>query len=429
MRSESMSSLGRAARIAGVALVVGTAVAGLWAMAVRFREGLVVTHLTQHVPWGFWVALYIYFIGLSAGSFLLSTLVYVFGMKRFEAVGPLALLQAIGCLGLGMFLVWVDLGHPERFFNVFLYWNPSSVLAWEAGLYVAYALIVTAELFLVLRPALAARAAGQSVGARLYGIRALGKRIPDAAWKARAALWLKVLGILGIPVAIGVHGGTGAIFAVVKSRPSWYTGLFPIVFLVSALASGGGLLTFLTAIGSRLPRHEKLEVVRGLARLTVGIVAFDLLLFASEVLVVFYGGIPLHVAGWEQTFFGPFWWVFWFGQLGMGAVVPILLVAGKRTGQSIGWLGLAGLAVVIGIVGVRLNIVIPAQIEPEFPTLAEAYHHVRFVRGYFPSANEWLVGLGTIALGVLAYLGARRILPLDAPEFEQSVGSAQGGQR
>lgn len=391
-------------------LVFGFSILGLLALAQRFHEGLIVTQLTQHVPWGLWISLYIYFIGLSAGSFLLSTLIYVFRVKRFEPAGPLALIQALGCLILGMFLIWVDLGHPARFFNIFIYWNPTSVLAWEALFYVGYAIVILFELYLVLKPAYARRARQET---------------PDEAWQFRAGRWLAILGIIGIPVAIGVHGGTGAIFAVVKSKPTWYTGLFPIVFLVSALASGGGLLTFLTAFVSRLPHLQKVSLVRDLARLTVGIIAFDLLLMCSEILVVFYGGIPAHEEGLREILFGSYWWVFWFVQLGLGAIIPILIVAGRKTGSSLKALAWSGALIVIGIMGVRLNIVIPAQIPPVFPTLPVAYIHPRFVAGYFPSVNEWLVGLGTVALGVLAFLYMMKILPL--AEAEQMTGHSEKG--
>ncbi|MFN3485375.1 MAG: NrfD/PsrC family molybdoenzyme membrane anchor subunit, partial [Planctomycetota bacterium] len=239
-------------RLLGYAALLAASVAGAAALAERFREGLILTRMTQHVPWGLWIALYIYFIGLSAGSFLLSTLVYVFGVKRLEAVGPLSLVQALGCLLIGLFLIFVDLGHPERFLNVYFSWNPTSVLAWECLFYTAYALIILAELFIVLRPALAARAQSGGPWAPLARVLSCGGRTPSQSWRSAAPRWLKVLGILGIPVAIGVHGGTGAIFAVVKSRPTWYTGLFPIIFLISALASGGALLTFLTAAALRL---------------------------------------------------------------------------------------------------------------------------------------------------------------------------------
>ncbi|MFN3484615.1 MAG: NrfD/PsrC family molybdoenzyme membrane anchor subunit, partial [Planctomycetota bacterium] len=184
------------------------------------------------------------------------------------------------------------------------------------------------------------------------------------------------------------------------------------------------LLTCLTAAALRLPQPQKLQLVQTLARLTVGIVVVDLLLVASEVLVVFYGGMPHHVAGWKSILFGPFWWVFWFVQIGLGAIVPILLVAGRRTGQSLGGLGLAGLLIVFGVAGVRLNIVIPAQIEPEFAALPLAYRHLRFETGYFPSGNEWLVALGTLAIGVWMFLLARKVLPLEAAETAAPSGGS-----
>ena len=48
----------------------------------------------SYVPWGLWVAMYIYFVGLSAGAFLLSSLIFVFGLKRLEPIGKLALFTA-----------------------------------------------------------------------------------------------------------------------------------------------------------------------------------------------------------------------------------------------------------------------------------------------------------------------------------------------
>ena len=79
----------------GVVVVVGIA-----AIYVRVVQGLRVTNLTSLVPWGLWVAFYIYFIGLSAGSFLISTMIYVFGLKRFEPIGRTALFAAFIALSI-----------------------------------------------------------------------------------------------------------------------------------------------------------------------------------------------------------------------------------------------------------------------------------------------------------------------------------------
>jgi len=147
---------------------------------------------------------------------------------------------------------------------------------------------------------------------------------------------VKILGALGVPVAIGVHGGTGAIFAVVKARPYWYTGLFPLIFIVSALASGGALLTFIYAFFGRKDK-EHASLVTSLGKMVAGFLALDLIFLGSELLVGLYGQVPDHVAVYRAIMFGPFWYVFWGGQLVMGALIPLILILNRRTGNSVGW--------------------------------------------------------------------------------------------
>lgn len=321
----------------------------------------------------------------------------------------MALLQALGCLLLGGFLIIMDLGHPERAYKVLTSMNPTSVMGWMGLFYTAYVAIVLAELYLALRPRLVARSR-RSTLCRLF---TLGCTRVDDATAARDAGWLRLLGIVGIPVAIIVHGGVGSIFAVAKARPGWFSGLFPIIFLVSALASGGALLSFLMAAFSRLEAEQKRALVQDLARLSFGILCFDYLLLASEVLVTLYGNVPHESMAWKLTLFGPYWWVFWFVQLLGGFVLPLIAIAAPRFRVSLAALGAAGFLMVAGTLGARLNLVIPAQIQPAFPGLAEAYHHERWLPGYFPSATEWLVGLGTIAIGTWLFLLAKKVLPLE----------------
>lgn len=393
----------------GYVFLAALAAAGLWGIAHVLTEGHAVMNTTQHVPWGLWVSFYIFFLGLSAGSFLLSTLVYVFGMKRLEPAGPLALLQALGCLVLGGFLIVMDLGHPERVYKVLTSMNPSSVMGWMGIFYNVYIAVVLAELYFALRPRLVERGKASA----FYRLLALGSTRADEASVARDRRWLRALGILGIPVAITVHGGVGVIFAVAKARPGWFSGLFPIVFLVSALASGGALLTFLVAAFSRLDGERKRQVVRDLARLSFGILAFGMLLLASEMLVTLYGNVPHESAAWKLTIGGPYWWVFWFVQIGAGFAVPLLLIFAKPLRENICALGAAGFLMVTGIVGERMNLIVPAQILPVFPELSHAYPHERWAMGYFPSTTEWLVALGTVAIGAWLFLLARKLLPLE----------------
>jgi len=353
--------------------ILTVTVVGLGAVVIRALNGLGVTNLNYIVPWGLWVAFYIYFIGLSAGSFLLSTMVYVFGVKQFEPVGRIALFSALMALIAGLFFVLLDLGHMERFWTVFIHRNLYSVLSIEIHFYILYIIILCLELWLLMRRDLIRCGQGSGWQATLCRILAFGSQDTSEKSARRDMRWVKVLGIIGLPTAIGVHGGTGALFAVVKARPMWYGPLFPIIFIVSALASGGALLTFIVAFFSRLPKEKRDDLVFALGKLTAGILAFDLLLMWSEFSVGFYGRIPEDIEVLKMMMFGPFWWVFWLQQILFGALVPIFLILWPRTGRNPSWVGFAGLMIVVGIVGVRLNIVIPALSLPVLPGLVEAY--------------------------------------------------------
>ena len=77
---------------------------------------------------------------------------------------------------------------------------------------------------------------------------------------------VRILATIGVPVAIMFHGGVGALVGVVAARPLWNSGLFPILFLVSALASGGALLI----VGAAIFQHgwtPNRETVLALGRL------------------------------------------------------------------------------------------------------------------------------------------------------------------
>ncbi|MFQ5693259.1 MAG: NrfD/PsrC family molybdoenzyme membrane anchor subunit, partial [Nitrospinota bacterium] len=215
----------------------------------------------------------------------------------------------------------------------------------------------------------------------------------------------------GVPTAVGVHGGTGAIFAVVKAKPYWFSGLFPIIFLVSALASGAALLTFLYAFFGR--REEGFqETLRGLAQLLALFIGVDLLMVASDFLVHLYGAIPEVTEVLRAIIAGPYWYTFWGGQIFLGAVVPLLILALPGTRRSTACLGLAGLSAVAGIVGVRLNLVIPAYIHPLIRGLEKAYQGPRLSYSYFPSGWEWASSVGIIAFVALLFSIAFEFLPM-----------------
>ncbi|MCI0738690.1 MAG: hypothetical protein L0Y72_06575 [Gemmataceae bacterium] len=68
---------------------------GVWALVHRFTTGKELANYNSYVPWGLWVAVYIFFMGLAAGTFLFSTLVYVFRVASLERSAKPALWTSI----------------------------------------------------------------------------------------------------------------------------------------------------------------------------------------------------------------------------------------------------------------------------------------------------------------------------------------------
>src|SRR3970282_1480924 len=111
--------------------------AGLVGVSQRLLSGHGLPNSTGSIPGGLGVAAYVYFVGLSAGSFLLSALIYVFGLRRLEPIGKLALFTALVSLLAGLLTIWLDIGHMERFYYGFTRGNPASLMAWMVLLYPA----------------------------------------------------------------------------------------------------------------------------------------------------------------------------------------------------------------------------------------------------------------------------------------------------
>jgi molybdopterin-containing oxidoreductase family membrane subunit len=380
----------------------------------RFAYGHLHANYGNIVTWGLWVAVYIYFIGLSAGSFLISSLVYVFNVKRFEQIGRLAVFTAVVTLLLALLSIWADLGHMFRAWHVIVYANFKSPMAWMIWLYSSYFVLLVIELWFLLRADLVVGASAPGWRGRVYRLLSLGSQDLTEVALARDRRVVRRLATIGVPVAIMFHGGVGALFGVVAARPHWHSGMFPILFLLSALVSGGALLTVITAIFQDGWRRNR-DTVLALGRLVLGVLLLDVLFQFSEFLVAFYGGIPSHIQGLKLVIGGPFWWVFWVWQLAVGTVVPVLLLT-LRTQQDPRWVSLAGFLIAAGFLGVRLNIVIPGLAVEEVRGLSQAIASARMTTNYFPSVTEWLLVLGLVGLGLLLFGFGELLLPKESQE-------------
>lgn len=354
------------------ALAALALLAGLWGVYARLTTGHEAAAYGSYVVWGLWVAMYLFFVGISAGAFMIATLDYLFNIPLFKGTGRFALWGALVTLPAGLLSIWFDLGHMERIWKVFLQGNPLSVMAQMVWGYSLFGLIVLASLWLAIRT-------------------------PNSKW-------LKPLMIVGLFLSVFLSGGVGALIGVQAARPYWHVGLFPAQFPVFSLASGTALMLAIVGLFGPAddPRRPQQLWVLGLATVVLQLVKVYFLW--ADFSQTLYGGIPMNVAAVNEVMFGTYWWAFWLLQIGLGTLVPIIVLVQPRLARHNGWAGWMGLLVLVGFAVARANIIFPALTVPELEALRSAFNDPRLSYAYFPSPMEWAVTAGVIGLATLAFL-------------------------
>ena len=368
-----------------ILLIIGAS--GMWQ---RLTEGLAPTNLTSYVPWGLWVGFYDYLVWMEVGSLILfTTLVYVIGDTRLTKIKPIVLFTGFTVVTMGLLIVLLDLGHPERFWHVILYPDFSSMITWMVWLHSSYLLILVAELFFVLRG---------------------GKE---------ADKWLKWLAYISLPAGLALIIVSGSIFGVVATRPLWNTASLPLMFLISALAAGSSLLLLLVVLfWSDKKSDEYRAVIKRLSRITVGFLITGVFAAGVIAFTMLYkgGGNPTRAEALNLILTGPFWWSFWIIHVLFGVIIPLgLLIFASNNPRLV---GIGAFLSSVTFVAVTLNIVIPTLVTPELKGLAEAFVDPKIDTNYIPNMMEWMVLAFIFGIGSTLYGLGLRFLPLKSHHAE-----------
>jgi molybdopterin-containing oxidoreductase family membrane subunit len=99
--------------------------------------------------------------------------------------------------------------------------------------------------------------------------------------------------------------------------------------------------------------------------------------------------------------------VFWALHVGLGMVVPVILLLRHTAGAS----ALASFCVMASFLATRWVFVIPPQSVPPLPGLDQAFIHERLALTYTPHLGEWLVVLFVFSLALLGFVLGPRLLP------------------
>jgi molybdopterin-containing oxidoreductase family membrane subunit len=381
-------------------------IAGTWGMVDRLFYGHISMGYGSYVPWGLWVVFYLFFVGLTAGAFLITIMTYIFGVKRFESVGPLAAFTVLVALICELTFISLDLGHLSRLYRFILTPNFSSLMTWFVIFTTAMLVIYILESFFLLRKDLVAWSSDKKrSGSGFYHLLVSGKAEYTEDDLKKDRFRVKVLSIVSLPVGLLFYGTNGAFFATVMNRPIWNSAITPVLFILAALLSGGALITFLIYCFQRDD-----EIVGALGRVTSFILAVYILFEIIQFTVGYLTGTPGMATSLNIMAFGPQWWSFWLIHLLIGSFIPLYIMFSRPSSSTaLAW---ACLLIVISFAAVRFNFLIPDLAAFKLEGFESAFSNRHLSTNYVPSLNEWLVSIWIISMGILVFLAGTRWLPV-----------------
>ena len=317
------------------------------------------------VPWSQLIVIYPYITGLVAGAFVVSSLHHVFNIQRFAAVSRFALLTALCFMIFAPLPLLIHLGQPTRAFNAVI--TPHWTSAMAAFGYVAgfYSFLLTLEVWFAFRADIVAMSKSKpGILGKVYGLLTLGSDDVSPRALALDHKIARILAMIGIPSACGLHGYVGFIFGSLKTREWWSSDLMPVIFLLSAIGSGVGLVIVLYVIVSKF-RKTPLpdDTMQGLLHVLWAGIAVVMVIEALEMLQMVYKareGIETVM----ELIKGPIWvgiYIQWGMSLFALLVTSVMFAFGTKGKRLDTWLFISALAMMISVLAMRWNVVIGGQ--------------------------------------------------------------------
>ena len=374
----------------GVSAAVMVAGVALW--AVQLSGGMVQTGMRNLDSWGLYITGFMFFVGLSAGGLIISSVPKALGIAGFGGISKVAVMSSIACTVAAIGMVVVDLGQPARLWELFAYSNLGSPLMWDILVLGTYLILSCFYLW--------------------AQVRAEAGRMSHTA--------LRAISVAALVCAVLVHSVTAWIFGLQQGREMWHTALLAPWFVSSALVCGTALVICI-AVGLRRAGYLELDqsYLVKLAKLLGAFVMVDLYFFGCDLLTeAFPAGSGLEVAAMLTSgALAPYFWIEVVGCAICAVIcfVPALRTNGLLVGASL--LAIAGIfckRVQLLVGGFQIsNLDMPGPLTPMGHTawdsgLAGIYGDMI----YWPTPLEAGVTLGVVALGVLVFLLGLKFLPL-----------------
>jgi molybdopterin-containing oxidoreductase family membrane subunit len=358
--------------------------AGMAAAYHMETEGHHVSGMNNQIAWGLPHVFAIFLIVAASGALNIASISSVFDKSDYK---PLARLSAILSLALligGLIVLLLDLGRADRLIVAITYYNFKSIFAWNILLYSGFVVVVIAYLWMMM--------------------------------ERRMAAFSKPVGVIAMIWRLILTTGTGSIFGFLIARETYDTAILAPMFIIMSFSFG--LAIFILVLMSSFKLDNRLLADCHLNRLrkllgifTAAIFYFVLVFHITKLYGAQYHGVEyfLLVDGGIYTA------LFWLLQIGVGNLLPLLLIYLPSLNRFRASLVLACCLVIIGAFAQLYVIIIggqayPLNIFPGYEVSSSFYDGV--IAEYAPSIWELMLGMGGFAVSIMIVFLVMRIIPV-----------------
>lgn len=400
-----------------LALTVVVFLFGAWGWMIA--EGLGLAGVNRPSYWGIFLVNTVFWIGIShAGTFISAILRVLKAEFRRPFTRAAELMTAFGLVQAGLSIlmhmgrVWLSywlIPYPNQ---RQLWPNFRSPLTWDFLAINTYLLSSLMYLYLPLIPDLA-MARDRSSGWRkvFYRILALGFRGTEGEWThLRTAMNIFAFAI--IPVMFSVHTIVSWDFAM-ATRPGWSSTIFGPYFVIGALHSGMAAVAVVLGFVRRMKHMDyfiRPEHFDALGKLMLIVSMAWAYFFFNDYIVQWYGGdkwIRLLLEYHEK---GPLGWM-WMLMLICNVAIPWLFLWNRRVRRTPWLMTIIGVLINVGM-WLERYVIVPISL---------TINRMPFTWRQYVPGIEVPLGIGTLALFILLYMLASRLIPL-VPVWEVQEG-------
>ena len=378
-----------------MAFCLGLLTWGLVSAFLVLYQGLNITGMNDYYAFGLWIVADLAVIALGAGAFFTSFMTFVIRRHQLTNIVNMAVVIGFICYSGAMLMLLFDIGQPARGWFGFWHANVHSMLTEVMFCISTYLLVLVIEFVpLVL---------GNRQIKKVEDLHLFGHHIHRI---------VIVFAATGTFLSFFHQGSLGGLYGVLYARPfAGRTGIliWPwtfFLFILSAVAAGPSFTTLLVMItekisGRQLTTHN-VKMLMG--KISGGLLAAYVVLKGADTIYWLYVQTPAAGVNWHSFYQGPYGKWLLMAELGVGGVLPAIMLLSRSVRENYFMLALAMLLNCFGATMNRFVQTIQALAIPVLP-------FEKFIV-YSPTWQEWGIIAMIIGYGFIVYTVSYRYLPL-----------------